>query len=62
MELEPEDVQRAREELQNLTLKKDRTEKLKANMLKELERAKEKALRIEAVSSFTAETKHTYHL
>ena len=56
MELEPEEVQQARQELQNLTVKKDHTEKLKANMLKELEQAKEKALRIEAVSHSTAET------
>ena len=54
MELEPEEVQQARGELQNLTAKKDHTEKLKMNMLKELERTKEKALLIEAVSLFTA--------
>ena len=48
---EPEEVRQAREELKSLEAEKEKTEKLKNNVTKELENAKERAARIEGVST-----------
>ena len=48
---EPEEVQQARDELKSLGTSKEKTEKLKNKISKELDNAKDRAARIEEVSS-----------
>lgn len=56
---EPVDVRQAREELISLAAEKEKTEKLKNNVQKELENAKHRAARIEQVSTASSNSSPT---